>query len=805
MATNSSSSATCSLCSELYVDPRMLQCLHTFCSKCLKKVVKGRRYKKGSKPSLECPTCKAREILPKGGIDALLKDLRKSYEAEVAQYAVKIQSKEAINCDVCVKVSNGPAVSFCVECREFLCNVCSEHHHISRKTLDHELQPIGNKITESSEGVRSPPKIARKQIICQLHEDETLKFYCNTCSALICRDCMAIEHSGHVYDRIEKVSEKEKANLQTSLKAAEGAKAKLEGASGKGDKVIQQLKKQQKEVEKNIRSTFKALVATLAEREKSLLSQTAEISLGKRTALTMQGEELQKLHKEIAEACELIRVAAQIYSPAEMLSVKGLMTNKLQQLMKCYEAVSLEPCRSGMISSMLDTAEVVAKISSVGAVHGGSCPNEAKTDFYLPRAVVGQEKKITIMTNDMHGKPFSRGGERVEVSLSLMGSDATALSAKVVDKNNGTYIASFTPRRVGEHQLSITIDSAHVKGSPFPVYVRQERNYMTLRDAESFQTFSPSQPSDVAVDDNGDVYIALSNSNCIQVYGQNGTLIRTIGPPVTASRSPMIKLPRYKSVSTEGTASYVAAISFQSPSAIAIHGSTLYVVEYGSDCVQKLTTSGEFISKFGEGQLRNPRGICIDIGGRVFVSSSGDNSIAIFEGDGTFITHIGEDNLNGPWGLAFDGSGNLHVADTNTSTIKVFTGDGGYVTSYDSEVNQPAGIAIDDEGNTFVFGEQPPTKPGYHQQYPSRGNQQQRQSLFVVLNSRHQVVSSLASSYNQPVLQRSFIASHLAMQLATGVRASPQFAPGQGATGITLDKDGSIYVCNFINCQVYKY
>ena len=803
MATNSSSSATCSLCSELYVDPRMLQCLHTFCSKCLKKVFE----EQGSKPSLKCPTCKAREILPKGGVDALPKDLRKSYESEVAQYVVKIRSKDAINCDVCVKVSNGPAVSFCVECREFLCNVCSEHHQISRKTLDHELQPIGSKITESGGGVRSPPKIAPKQITCQLHEDEILKFYCNTCSTLICRDCMAIEHSGHIYDRIEKVSEKEKANLQTLLRATEGAKAKLEGASGKGGKVIQQLKRQQKENEKNIRSTFKTLVATLSEREKSLLAQTAEISLGKQTALTLQGEELQKLHKEIAEACELIKVATQVYNPAELLSAKGLMTNKLQQLRKCYEAVSLEPCRSGMISSILDTAEVVAKISSFGVVLGGSYPNEAKTDFYLPRAVVGQEKKITITTSDMHGQPFPCGGERVDVFLSLMGSDATALSAKVVDKNNGTYIASFTPLWVGENQLSITIDGAHIKQSPIPVYVRQERNYMTLRDSELFQTFTPSQPSDVAVDDNGDVYIALSNSNCIQVYGQNGTLIRTIGTPVTASRSPMLKVqrPRHKSATTQGTASYVAAISLQSPNAIAIHGSTLCVVEYGGNCVQKLTTLGEFISKFGEGQLRNPRGICIDNSGRVFVSSSGDNSIAIFEGDGTFITHIGEDNLNGPWGLAFDSSGNLHVTDTNTSTIKVFTQDGGYMTSYNSGVNKPAGVTIDDEGNTFVFGEQPPAQPGYsQQQYPSRGNPP-RQSLFVVLNSRHQVVSSLASSYNQPGLQNFLVASHHAMQVSTVCRASPQFAPGQGATGIALDKDGSIYVCNFINCQVYKY
>ena len=33
---------------------------------------------------MECPTCNAMTPLNNGGVDALLKDLRKSYEAEVA-------------------------------------------------------------------------------------------------------------------------------------------------------------------------------------------------------------------------------------------------------------------------------------------------------------------------------------------------------------------------------------------------------------------------------------------------------------------------------------------------------------------------------------------------------------------------------------------------------------------------------------------------------------------------------------------------------------------------------------------------
>ena len=752
MALNTPSLATCNLCSELYTDPRMLECLHSFCSKCLKKFLEEH----DSETEIKCPQCKKTASLPEGGVNALPKDLRKSYEAEVAQYANRIQSEKEIGCDQCVEVSNGPAVSFCVNCCEFLCQACTKHHKTWRKTLNHELEPVGSAKTESKNKKAAKlfsVKIPHKPMNCQLHEDESLKFYCKTCSTLICRDCMAIEHAGHTYDRVEKVAEKEKADLLSTLKSADGARDRLDDASAKVGKVMQQIQCKQKTIEEEVRSTFKLLVEAILKREKVILAKAAEISLGKQTALTMQTEELSALRKEIAETCEMIAAASQVYTPAEMLAAKGLMKNKLVQLLKEHQGLDLEPSRSEMMSNVLDVSELVEKISSFGMVVGGSHPGEAKSDLYLPRAIVGKEKAVTITTCDVHGKPFPHGGERVEVALSLMGSNDKALTQKVVDNKNGTYVAYFTPQCIGEHQLSITIDCMHIKGSPFPIYVRQGRDYSSLTNQMSFSL--SSNPFDVAVDDNGDVYVSVYGYHCIEVYNRSGNRIRTIGTAGSNGRG-------------KG--------QFYSPSAIAIQGSMLYVVEHSNHRVQKLTTLGEFISEFGtygsgEGQLNSPRGICLDANGRVFVSECGNNRISVFEVDGTFVYHISGSttngsNLNGPWGLAFDCSGNLHVAETNTNIIKVFTLQGEYVTSYNSQVTYPAGIAIDDEGNTFI------AENNYINRSRSR-NCMYAQSCLCVLNSQHQIVNS--------------------------------FRFVQNATGVTVDREGSVYLCGYNNSSVYKY
>ena len=48
------------------------------------------------------------------------------------------------------------------------------------------------------------------------------------------------------------------------------------------------------------------------------------------------------LHKEIIETCEVVTAATNVYTPAEMLSAKGAMTYRLEQLLKKYHAVDLE-------------------------------------------------------------------------------------------------------------------------------------------------------------------------------------------------------------------------------------------------------------------------------------------------------------------------------------------------------------------------------------------------------------------------------------------------------------------------------
>ena len=651
----------------------------------------------------------------------------------MAEFEGLIKGEKSVSCDDCVK--RGPAAFFCCSCCEFLCKNCGDHHRSSRKTKNHEL------VSCTKEGGKENifKSVAHKPLTCSVHSKESLDYYCNTCNDLLCIRCVVGKHKEHAYEEMDSVREKEKSELISCLGKTEAAKDKLKNSISRVEKVMQGVQANHKEVDQKINDIFNHLQHKLKARKDALLAKSADVALGKETALTLQGEELKKMDNSLSEICSKLELVTQEYTAVEMLSAKQPITIRAQQLLDTFDKCSLDPCKLDIMPVSLSSTQLENEIDAFGAVSGGYMPRRSTIDLVKPTAAVGKERKLLLTARDGNGKPYTHGGEPVKVSLALMGSNEAGISGVVVDKKDGTYGISFTPNTAGEHKLSITISNEQIEESPFALYVRQPRNYTSL--SACSRTFSISQyPGDVAIDDDNNVYIADNSYHCISVFDQNGSNVRTIGSNGSADSQ------------------------FYGPYGIALKGNIMYVADTSNDRIQKLTLDGKFISKFGSsgsgnGQLSNPRGIVIDKNGRVFVSDWSNHRVSVFQSDGEFSHHIqgnAADNstLVNPWGLAFDNDGNLHVADYSSHLIKVFTPEGNFVAQYGSGIIQyPAGIAIDDEGFTFV---------GEH-----------NRSRLIILNAQHQQVHTIQNF--------------------------------QDVAGVCTDKDGNVFVCDYYNCCVMKY
>ena len=235
-----------------------------------------------------------------------------------------------------------------------------------------------------------------------------------------------------------------------------------------------------------------------------------------------------------------------------------------------------------------------------------------------------------------------------------------------------------------------------------------------------------SSPGAVALDSQGNLYIADTVNHCIRKI--SGSTIATIA-------------------GTGGTAGYTGdkaaatAATLSSPGGLAFDSSgNLYIADTGNNVIRKI--SGSTITTVagiqaqgpnygGDGGLATvanlwgPTAIAFDSAGNYYIADNGNSRIRKVDTAGIITTFVGASGgtsgtagrLDHPNGLRFDASGALYIADSNNARVASyvppsvfnnvagtnvagFSGDGGQAKF--AQLNKPVGIAIDAVGNIYL-------------------------------------------------------------------------------------------------------
>jgi sugar lactone lactonase YvrE len=230
-------------------------------------------------------------------------------------------------------------------------------------------------------------------------------------------------------------------------------------------------------------------------------------------------------------------------------------------------------------------------------------------------------------------------------------------------------------------------------------------------------------PSGVAVDSAGNVYVADTDNYTIRKVTAGGTVTTLAGSPSQLG-------------SADGTGS---AASFDSPSGVAVDGAgTVYVADYYSRAVRVVTAAGVVTTLAGAAdspgstdgtgsaaQFSGPDAVAIDSAGNLYVADQYNYSIRKVTASGVVTTLAGGElgtadgvgkaaGFDLPAGIAVDGSGNVYVADTSNNTIRKVTAAGVVTTlaglpggSADgtgtaARFRSLGGVAMDSAGNAYV-------------------------------------------------------------------------------------------------------
>ena len=465
--------ATCQLCNRLYTNPLLLPCLHSFCKKCL---VKFKEKQEVSDATITCPSCDEVATVPSNGVLAFPQNLWLAHHVEEERCREKLSSKEDIPCERCVpeQANSSAAVVFCCECCEFLCTTCKKDHQRWRKTVRHELMEVGEKKKTTT---NKTPRIPRKEQHCSQHVDEKLKFYCETCEEITCRDCLILSHKDHPYGYYDKVAEKGRGDLQTSLEGCGEVIAALDDDIGNSEKTIQRIKSRKKAVDKEINDVFDILQKAVEERRRALLSQSEEVSVGKVSTINIQTEGFVRLKDQTAYGCKFANNALSTHQANELLSTKKAIEGQLERCKSNFSKLPRHLLENEFMQMSLEYSPVVESIMKFGAllvVDPALCVIEAGAA--VPLATVGKERKFKLALKDTSGADVV-GVVAVQVILIVVDNGRRIpIAFSTAEDDPSRLTLTFTPDTTGEHELSVMVTGTRVNFSPYRLWVRQERD-----------------------------------------------------------------------------------------------------------------------------------------------------------------------------------------------------------------------------------------------------------------------------------------------------------------------------------------
>ena len=715
----------CSVCLDTYTNAKLLPCFHSFCKKCLERLVVQDR----NGHTLTCPNCRRTTPLPPTGVSGLQTDFHVEHLFEIRDMLLKAKAPQKTQCEKC---EESLATGFCRDCGQFVCNKCTELHKKWKEFSTHQIASLSVVQKEAANLV--PP--TKKVMYCPKHPENILKIYCETCGELICNDCTIRLHQGHNYDLVTDTFPKHKEEIVSSLQPVKQQLATVNKAVQALVTRTKEIEDQRITVEADIHKHIDRLHQALEQRRTELVGQLHRLTQQKLKGLAAQRDQCELVQTKLSSCLDYVEGSLNTGSEGEILAMKTPVLKQIGQIAAEFNPSTLAPEQEANIQLVTDDSlDLLQACKEFAGVARSVYPEKCyTTGDGLKTATIGEEATVTLHARDKDDRECTVPIQNLTAEL-VCSKDGTTAECQVKDTDRSKYMIKYKPTTRGNHELHIRIKGKSTKGSPFTVTVGPP--LQTLRNPIRV-IGNVNEPWGLTTNSEGHIIVAEYNACCVSVFTPEGMKIRSFGSKGSANsqfNGPtgvavdnanniyVVDNSNYRIQKFTTTGKFTAAVGtrgsnplqFNSPVGIGFNkkNGKLYVSDEGNDRIQVLKTNLTHHRSFGSkgsenGQFNYPMDVAFDSTGNIiYVADRNNHHIQTFTPDGQFLQKFGTGQLQSPYSIAIHGD-MVYVAEPHQHRVSVFSSEGKFLKSFgvkgeaQGQFNGPRGVAVDANGFVFV-------------------------------------------------------------------------------------------------------
>ena len=515
-------------------------------------------------------------------------------------------ASDEVHTNICGPCKNADiergAKHYCQDCPEYLCDQCKDHHRKLRLTKSHRI--VSESQVPAVSSIRGRPSIV---VYCSCNRKQEVQYYCEDHKDTVCDLCKNSKHYKckvpRIQDKGSAYSQSKISSVMSKLDAIQDEYAKLKQAR---DDDIKRLEHSTEDCKNEIATFRKEINAFLDDLEKTMLKQLASYEKDKQSRISQQISTLTATLKMLESDYKLLHDAKNDGRKATMFAADVQVSKGLQEYSDRLSDIRNDAINTGVkFEKNAKLAHLQTEIDSLGSLISSSSRIIQRDRQMLLDSKIQLQAKVNVKLPD---DGFTPGitGLAVMATGEIVLCDVDNDKIKLVDNSD------------------VLQDSLKLNATPWDISVVDAKTVivtlLSTKQLQYIEVFPRLTPGRVLQLDKkcwgvhvtaDKIFTSCHNSpgeGEVRILDLDGNLLQQLG------------------INEDFTLPYCITVS---PSE-----KKIFVSDTGGNSVTCMTMDNDVVYKYGDNEMKSPRGLYCDDGDNIIVCGWNSKNVQVITADG---------------------------------------------------------------------------------------------------------------------------------------------------------------------------